>query len=246
MRTVVAVVTFFQIFSFCILSTKGDLVRLASCPQGVDGEEEEYSYINNGVECIRERIVLTREVVDAECPSSEYTLKAGKCRKHLHSSIPATCPDGYIRQGDYCYKKCPSKAWRQKYYECWLSQKTLPAKYMICPEGQHRYDAFCCTIGEDCPAIQCQISGVPGQFLYIDGVCQRKGHAMVMTMYPKPNQAPCPENLISVWGICQEPCPPQYRPSKGKCELLPCTFDPMTQTIVKCPEGDYLAQRSIF
>ena len=220
----------------------GATVRLASCPQGVDGEDKDNSYSNNGVECIRERQVIPREILKAECQEG-YELRAGKCHKHLHPSHRATCPTGYARQGDQCYKNCPSPTWRQKFSECLLPRTTLPTKFMTCPEGQHRYEAYCCHPGEDCPDIKCQLSGVPGDFFYVNGICQRPGHAMLRETSI---QKPCPEHQNLVWGVCQDPCPESYRPTKGRCELFPCSFDPMTEKAVQCPEGVYLAERAIF
>lgn len=224
----------------CLRFCHADTKHLASCPQD---DNEEGEFINNGKECVRESIIREREVVDAECPI-DYEFNSGKCRKHLHPTTKKPkCPDGFQRQGDKCYRKCPSLSWRQKYKECVLPRKTLAPKYMTCPAGQHRYNAYCCQPGQDCPAIKCELgSNVPGEFFYSDGICKRTGHAIKM----QSTKRPCQDGQIQVWGVCQDPCPEHYRPTKDKCELFSCKFDATTDKVVECPEGSYLAGRSIF
>ncbi len=229
-----------------------DTVLLASCPQE---PEVLGTFVNNGYHCVREQIVLSREIIDAECPP-EYDYRNGYCRKRLSKNLKPTCPlkegstnqTNYQRYGDKCHKYCP-KEYRQKYNECILPRLVLTTKYMTCPEGYHRYEAYCCIPGDNCPLITCNVGdNVPGKFFYQEetGICERQAESIPRKTTSRPPNTPCPEGTTQIWGNCQEPCPIGFRPAKGRCDLLPCTFSPMTDRFVTCPEGTYTVAQAIF
>ena len=257
-----------------------ETVVLAQCPQEPDVVGH---YYNNGQACVRNRVVLTRDMVPVECPEG-YSLKQGWCRrqtatqtqtqtqKHASkrpSKVRPTCPldvDDYQRSGDVCYKRCPSSAYRQTATECILPRHVLSTSYMTCAEkeeeSQHRFKAYCCTPGVNCPQVQCRVGAtVPGTFFYTEqGTCERQASTLARTKSRSTThhlrikkgtqtnedgtiittQQLCEEEgFIHVWGKCQEPCPQGYQPLKGKCELSPCSFDPAVDTVVECPEATY-------
>jgi hypothetical protein len=252
-----------------------DTVLLADCPQEPDVQG---TFRNNGQYCVRERQVLSRDVVDATCPDN-YVFKGGKCRFSgglaKKKTIKPSCPASYQRFGDKCQKKCPNKEYRQKYKDCILPRKVLGTHYMTCTSSgankdhdvdhdvetssqeYHRYEAYCCIPGETCPQLQCNLGNqVPGKFFYTDdGKCERQVQTLPRTVVSKKSPleegggkkpSDCPDGLQQVWGACQEPCPYGYRPLKGKCELRPCVFDPMTEQFVECPEATYKVSQTIF
>jgi hypothetical protein len=286
-------------------TVNAETVLLADCPQepNVQG-----TFRNNGQYCVRDRVVISRDVIDATCPDADndaddndaaaetaaagYVLKRGKCRRTHSKSVKPSCPPKYQRFGELCHKQCPSKDYRQKYKECILPSKTLGANYMTCngndndndndsdsgneQKKYHRYDAYCCIPGENCPQLQCNLGNqVPGKFFYTaDGKCERQVETLVRPMTPRQKNNsnngpmpppprtptptgesnnkiavvdPCPSpGLVPIGGSCQEPCPYGFRSLKGKCELRSCVFDPMTERFVECPEATYKVSQSIF
>ncbi len=223
-------------------SSLAETVLLAECPKE---PEVVGKFVNNGHYCVREMVIKQRDIIDAECPS-DYEYRSGYCRQRHAKNVKPTCPSDYQRYGKKCHSYCPAE-YRQKYSECVLARQTLTPRYMKCAEGYHRYDAYCCVPGEDCPQLTCNVgSNVPGKFFYNDGICERQAESLVRTTTSRKQNMTCPEELEQVWGVCQEPCPQGYRPSKGKCDLAPCIFDPMTDKFVECPEATYKVSQAIF
>jgi len=71
---------------------KAESVQLASCPK--EGDDTSGGVIgkfyNNGEVCVRDRIVLERQVEKADCPS-EYNYVNGWCRRRFHRKLKPTC-----------------------------------------------------------------------------------------------------------------------------------------------------------
>jgi hypothetical protein len=245
------------------LFVRGDTVMLAKCPKEPEVVGEFY---NDGKRCVRDRSVITRTVENAICPSGYY-YKSNFCRKRLHTKVKPDCPSGYQFYGGKrgeCHSPCPP-GYSGDYGECVLKRTTLPASFMICDETdaeghiQHRYAAFCCSheLG-NCPQTECLVEQAPGKFYYQDGTCQRQAQSISRVTTPQLNlrlgedalpsgQQPrrCPDGLVPVRNICQEPCPEGYAPNKGSCQLYSCTFDTKVDTEVRCPEGIYKVPQSL-
>ena len=222
------------------------------------------NYYNNGKKCVRDRVIMSRDIVPATCPD-EFEYRAGKCRKKHEKNTPPQCPDNYQRQGSQCYSKCPAP-YRTTQSDCLLGRATLDPRYMTCPEGMHRYNAYCCTPGVDCPQIECVVGeDVPGKFYYDgNGICERQPQAVARTTILRKNirtsqfrgrnddpdydpldpNRHCPGDKVLVWGVCQDKCPDEYQAMKGKCVLRRCSFDATTDNIVECPEGTYVVTKA--
>lgn len=272
------------LLSTCSSTTSAETVLLAACPQEPDVEG---IFRNNGQYCVRDRLVLSREVIDATCPEDYHFQGNNKCRKNKSKSsnskekgntrgaaaaasrsVNPTCPPNYQRYANKCHKRCPTKEYRTTYSDCILPRQTLGPKYMTCPstirairtttsddttehpqqEQYHRYDAYCCIPGVNCPQLQCNVGPqVPGKFFYNtqDGTCERQVATLQRPVTARKTNEECVPPLVQVWGVCQEPCPYGYQPLKGKCELRPCTFDPKNDEFVECPEATYKVSQSI-
>jgi hypothetical protein len=245
------------------LYVHGDTVMLATCPKEPEVVGDFY---NDGSRCVRDRRVITRTIEDAVCPSG-YNYKANYCRKRFHAKVRPDCPIGYQFYGGKraeCHSPCPPE-YSNNYGECVLKRTTLPSTFMTCNETdaeghvQHRYGAFCCShqLG-NCPKTECIVGQAPGKFYYQDGLCQRQAQSIPRKTTPQlklrlgedappPDQQPrrCPDGLIAVRNICQEPCPQGYLPNKGSCQLYSCTFNTKLDTEVRCPEGVYKVPQSL-
>jgi hypothetical protein len=223
--------------SSSLLLVNADTVYLADCPQE---PEVVGTYYNNGRKCVRDREVLSREVIAATC-SDGYEYRKDRCRKRFHAAATPSCPEGYQRYTDECHKTCPTRKHKPSKGRCSLPRNTLPTKYMKCEEGQHRYQAYCCTMGVDCPKVECIVGAdVPGRFtLEEDGVCRRSPQSIARVTSLKPRFEPCPSYKVQVWGVCQDPCPSGFQTSKGRCEIRGCEYDPHSDDFVRCPEGGY-------
>mmetsp|Transcript_121184 Transcript_121184/g.181012 ORF Transcript_121184/g.181012 Transcript_121184/m.181012 type:complete len:272 (+) Transcript_121184:80-895(+) len=231
-----------------------ETVHLADCPQEPDVVGV---YYNNGQKCIRDRVVLSRNVVEATCPDSSYTYRNDRCRKRFHPSAKPQCPEGYQRYNNECHENCPTRKHKASKGRCTLPKSSLPTKYMTCPKDddnhhgleQHRYQAYCCTMGVDCPKIECLVGDdVPGRFTLdeSDGICRRLPQTLARITSMKPRFEPCPDPLIQVWGVCQDPCPAGFQTTKGKCEIRSCEYDPRNDgDVVTCPEGVYTVAKAM-
>ncbi|CAB9520089.1 expressed unknown protein [Seminavis robusta] len=245
-------------------------VQLASCPSEPEVVGE---YYNNGELCVRERIVLQREIETADCPE-EYKYLNGWCRRRFHRKIKPTCfqkGDGnwqlFLGTKGECHSTCP-KNYASSYGQCELRRMTLAPKYMTCPptdrdgNPQHRYGAYCCSheLG-NCPKPECKVGeGVPGKFYYNadEQTCERQAQAIARVTMPritsrlgteaaarKKGKGVCPKGKIPVRNACQDPCPDKFKTLKGKCELRSCKFDTQKDVIVRCPEGTYKLPRAV-
>jgi hypothetical protein len=148
-----------------------------------------------------------------------------------------------------------------------MKRTTLPPRFMTCDEFdaegrvQQRVGAMCCSheLG-NCPKTECKVEQAPGKFYYQDdGRCQRQAQSLTRKTSPQnkirlgdPNQSPpgvrprrCPEKMMPIRNVCQEPCPEGYRASAGACQLFECTFDAKVDTEVRCPEGIYKLSQSM-
>mmetsp|Transcript_26392 Transcript_26392/g.53616 ORF Transcript_26392/g.53616 Transcript_26392/m.53616 type:complete len:252 (-) Transcript_26392:369-1124(-) len=210
------------------------LAKLARCPAG---------YKHNGEKCTRERQVIDRDVVPAECPPGmtyrkRYTFK---CYSETNSYVPPakpTCPDGYDVHGQQCHAPCP-RGYQSKIGQCILPADTLSDKYMTCPEGLRRIGAFC----ED-KHIECDVGdSVPGTFYYRDGGrCERDKSVLNREYALVKKGGSCPEGQVLVGkSYCQDPCPEFYRARRGACELRKCIIrtDGMMDHLIMCPEGTF-------
>jgi hypothetical protein len=243
-------------------------VQLASCPEEPDVIGK---YYNNGEVCVRDMIVVDREMVQVACPP-EYTYQTGWCRRRFHRKVKPSCGEGgdwqlFLGSKGECHSPCP-KNYAGSYGQCVLRRDTLAPKYMACPavddEGniQHRYGAYCCSQERgNCPQPECKIGDdVPGKFYYnaATQTCERQAVALARSSMPlmysrlgseaaeRYNGKPlCPVDKILVRNGCQDPCPDGYSTLKGKCELRPCTFDTRNDIILKCPEGTYKLPHSV-
>jgi hypothetical protein len=241
----------------------GETVMLARCPKEPDVVGEFY---NDGKRCVRDRRVITRSIEDAACTSG-YKYNASYCRKRFHTKVRPDCPNGYQFYGGKrgeCHSPCPP-GYSSNYGECVLKRTTLPPSFMTCDETNadgnvpHRYGAFCCSheLG-NCPQTECLVEQAPGKFYYQDGLCQRQAQSLPRKTTPQlivrlgEDDPPtgqqarrCPDRLVAVRNICQEPCPEGYLPSKGSCQLYSCTFDTQLDSEVRCPEGVYKVSQSL-
>ncbi|KAG7354316.1 hypothetical protein IV203_003672 [Nitzschia inconspicua] len=245
-----------------ILFVHGETVILAACPKE---PEVVGKFYNDGKQCVRDRSVITRTVEDVMCPSG-YAYKANYCRKRFHTKVKPECPTGFQYYGGKrgeCHSPCPP-GYSRNYGECVLTRQTLTSNYMTCEERdaeghiQHRYGAFCCSheLG-NCPKAECNVEQAPGKFYYENGLCQRQAQSLPRKTSPQlklrlgqdapPGQRPrkCPEGLVAVRNVCQEPCPEGFRPNKGSCQLFSCTFDTRVDKEVRCPEGIYKVANSM-
>eukprot|EP00547_Thalassionema_nitzschioides_P005357 CAMPEP_0194200238 /NCGR_PEP_ID=MMETSP0156-20130528/932_1 /TAXON_ID=33649 /ORGANISM="Thalassionema nitzschioides, Strain L26-B" /LENGTH=259 /DNA_ID=CAMNT_0038925211 /DNA_START=18 /DNA_END=797 /DNA_ORIENTATION=+ len=235
---------------------KGELMRMAQCPQEPDVKGV---YRNDGKKCVRQKHAMKRERIDAVCPEgSDYY--QGLCRRPKDSGRKepltpsekkARCPAGY-EWGFYlknqnkrraCLTKCQD-GYQAKYNKCVQPEDKLPNTYMTCPnEGDHRVDAYCSSLN-----IECLIEAAPGAFRYReDGICERPKTVLGRTYeyLPKGGDS-CPNAnhelvVTSTVRVCQEPCPEHYLTKKGRCLLPKCLVkaNEINNFVVQCPEGLY-------
>eukprot|EP00934_Nitzschia_sp_Nitz4_P004568 Nitzschia sp. Nitz4//scaffold314_size20990//7142//7879//NITZ4_008629-RA/size20990-processed-gene-0.40-mRNA-1//-1//CDS//3329547464//4558//frame0 len=228
----------------CTRETDSKTLQLATCPQEPDVVGVFY---NNGKKCVRDRTVVAREVINATCPE-EFEYKAGMCRKRLHKSVRPSCPEDYQRFNAQCQSKC-KYPYTSRYGECVLSKSTLNARFMICPESQHHFGAYCCTPGVDCPQLECNMgTAIPGKWYFNETSrsCDRAAKSVVRPVTTRKRGEECQAGMVSVWGGCQEPCPGGYKTSKGRCEMHACSFDTRNSgAVVRCPEGTYAVPKSM-
>jgi hypothetical protein len=215
----------------------GMLVKLAQCPE---------SYVNNGQKCIRERTVIARDRMDAECPPGmsyrkRYTFQCHPDPNSRNTRAPPQKPHcpiaGWDVYGKDCHSPCP-KGYQAKYGQCVLPANTLSTKFMTCPSGSRPVQAFC-----EEQHIECKVAdGIPGTFYFKDGNrCERDASRINREYTLKPKGGECPENQVQVGvNYCQDPCPEFYRARKGTCELKACIIrTDRKEEQIMCPEGTF-------
>lgn len=242
-----------------------DTVQLANCPEAPDVVGE---YYNNGKKCIRARQESTRDVIDATCkPDWELVTNQSRafCRtssddvKFNRKDSKPICPTDYQRYGGECHSKC-QRGFNSRKGKCIQLADKLPNHFMTCPDGKHKFGAFCCEhdqctdlINEfkDKPIapnslMECSIDNIPGTFYYSpeSKKCERQ-----MTTLPRvwerlpPDQKNCNDDQVKVWGGCQPSCPKDWQVKKGMCQLRSCSISLNNdKRIVLCPEGKYQMQ----
>ena len=217
----------------------GLLVKLAQCPD---------TYVNNGQKCTRERKVITRDRVEAECPPGmsyrkRYTFQCHPDPNSRNSRAPPQkphCPEGHEGwdvHGKDCHSPSPP-GYLAKFGQCILPADTLSTKYMTCPGGSRRVQSFC-----EEQHIECRVAdGIPGTFYFKDGNrCERDASKVNREYTRKPTGGECADGKVLVAGLyCQDPCPEFYKAKKGRCELSRCVIrTDRREEQIMCPEGTF-------